>query len=120
MNTIEINDVKAQKTMLNGHPDESCISFTTGDGKPVVWFDDSIDGKGFMTENDYNAYFTDSHFDDFKGSDFHACFCYANNIAGNSKQEWEACANDHLEYIGVRLGEYHDTDNGGYYDLLRI
>lgn len=119
MKTIDINDVKAQ-AMFDGHPDEGCISFITGDGKPVVWVDDSSDGRGFMTEDGYHAHFTD-----LNGRDFHACFSYVSEdfmptgekLADFSK--WEDFANNLLKDFGARLGEHH-AEKGGYYDLRRI
>ena len=118
MKTIEINDVKVKLVFEDGYPDDPSISITTGDGKPVVMFDDSVDGKGFMTEEDYDAHFTDLN---LNGHDWHACFSYEMLTPSNyEKNEWEAYANEFLEEFGAMLGEYHDTDNGGYYDLRRI
>ena len=42
------------------------------------------------------------------------------DIYGEDEDEWDATADSRLAAYGFRLGEYHDTDDGGYYDLLRI
>lgn len=106
MKTIDIKDIEVK---FNEAADASRITFQTKNGEKCGYLDLGNEA-GFVTEDDAA---------EIEGGEWIDCF---DDIYGEDEKTWEAEANNQLEYLGVKLGAYHDEPNAvgyynGYYEL---
>lgn len=109
MKTIDIKDIEVK---FNESADASRITFQTKNGEKCGYLDIGYE-EGFMTEAEAV---------EIEGGEWIDCF---DDIYGEDEKTWEAEANKQLEYLGVKLGAYHDEPNdhgyySGYYELKAL
>ena len=108
MNNVDIKNVKVK---FDTDPDCSLITFETEEGEQCGYLDLG-DESCWLTENEVFEIEVGDWYDFFGG------------IYGD-EATWKAEANKQLEYLGVKLGAYHDepddhTSYSGHYDLVAL